>query len=149
MKRYLPMIVTIVVVAIPAFLLGPVIWPRAALDTEPTGGQLAAFIALSAGDALFLGLGVAFLIFGYPALRRVSAGSRIRAWAMYISVGFLQVSWWPHLNMHASNGDSLSGLLTIDLLFHVPLEITGAVLAVCVLTLMIDRAGRENVVASG
>lgn len=149
MKRYLPIIATIVVVAVPAFLLGPVIWPRAALDAEPSGGQLATFIALSAGDALFLGLGVAFLIFGYPALRRVSPDSRIRAWAMYIGVGFLLVSWWPHLNMHASNGASLTGLLTIDLLFHVPLEITGAVLAVCVFTLMVDRASRETTVTTG
>jgi hypothetical protein len=77
-------------------------------------------------------------------LRRVSPDSRLRAWAMYLCVGFLLVSWWPHLNMHASNGDSLSGLLVIDYTFHLPLEITGVILAVCVLSLMVDRAGRST-----
>lgn len=115
MRRCLPVLLTVLLVAVPAFAVGPVIWPRAALDAR---SQLAAFIALSAGDALFLGLGIAFLIFGYPFLRRVSPDSRARAWAMYVSVGFLLVSWWPHLNMHASNGGSLSGLLRLDLRVH-------------------------------
>lgn len=144
MKRYLPVVLIVVLVALPATILGPIIWPRATLDTTPTAAQLAALITLSVGDALFLGIGVAFLIFGYPMLRRVSADSRLRAWAMYLCVGFLLVSWWPHLNMHASNGDSLSGLLFIDYTFHLPLEITGVVLALCVLSLMVERVGRES-----
>lgn len=47
---------------------------------------------------------------------------------MYLSVGYLLVSWWPHLNMP----------------FHLPLEISGVVLALCVLSLMVERAGRET-----
>jgi hypothetical protein len=54
---------------------------------------------------------------------------------MYLSIGYLMVSWWPHLNMHASNGIDLGGLLRIDLLFHFPLEVAGVVLAYCAFSL--------------
>ena len=54
---------------------------------------------------------------------------------MYLSIGYLTVSWWPHLNMHAHNGMDLHGLLVIDFLFHLPLEIAGAVLAYCFFSL--------------
>jgi hypothetical protein len=90
---------------------------------------MAHLLFLSVGDALLLGLGVAFLIFGLPVLRRVSPDSKARAWAMYLSIGYLMVSWWPHLGMHASNGLDLQGLLVIDYIFHLPLEIAGVVLA--------------------
>lgn len=59
---------------------------------------------------MLLGLGISFLIFGYPVLRRISPDSKARAWTTYISVGYLMVSWWPRLNMHASNGIDFQGL---------------------------------------
>ncbi len=78
---------------------------------------------------MLLGLGVAFLIFGLPVLRKVSPDSKVRAWAMYLAIGYLMVSWWPHLGLHASNGLDLQGLLYIDYFFHLPLEVAGVVLA--------------------
>jgi hypothetical protein len=51
-----------------------------------------------------LGLGISFLVFGLPVIRRVSPDSQVRAWAMYLAISYLMVSWWPHLNMHAANG---------------------------------------------
>jgi hypothetical protein len=48
---------------------------------------------------------------------------------MYLAIGYLMVSWWPHLGMHASNGLDLQGLLFIDYVFHLPLEVAGVVLA--------------------
>jgi hypothetical protein len=54
---------------------------------------------------------------------------------MYLSIGYLTVSWWPHLGMHATNGLDLQGLLVIDFLFHLPLEIAGAILAYCFFSL--------------
>ncbi len=116
-------------VAVPAFLLSPVLFPPAEGGPTPTAGQMPFFLFLGVGDALLLGLGVAFLIFGLPVLRRVSPDSKARAWAMYLSIGYLTVSWWPHLGMHASNGLDLEGLLVIDYLFHLPLEVAGVVLA--------------------
>ena len=122
-------------IAVPALFLGPVIFPPADVGVEPTAAQIPFFIFLGLTDALLLGLGVSFLIFGYPVLRKVSPDSKARAWAMYLSIGYLTVSWWPHLNMHAHNGMDLHGLLVIDFLFHLPLEIAGAVLAYCFFSL--------------
>jgi hypothetical protein len=122
-------------IAVPALFLGPVIFPPADVGVEPTSAQIPFFLFLGLTDALLLGVGVSFLIFGLPVLRRVSPDSRARAWAMYLSIGYLTVSWWPHLGMHASNGLDLQGLLVIDFLFHLPLEIAGAVLAYCFFSL--------------
>ena len=120
-------------IAVPALFLGPVIFPPADVGVEPTAAQIPFFMFLVLTDALLLGLGVSFLIFGYPVLRKVSPDSKARA--MYLSIGYLTVSWWPHLNMHAHNGTDLHGLLVIDYLFHLPLEIAGAVLAYCFFSL--------------
>ena len=122
-------------IAIPALFLGPVIFPPADVGVEPTAAQIPFFMFLGLTDALLLGVGVSFLIFGLPVLRRVSPDSKARAWAMYLSIGYLTLSWWPHLGMHASNGLDLQGLLVIDFLFHLPLEIAGAVLAYCFFSL--------------
>lgn len=134
-----PVLATVLVVAVPAAALGPMIWPPAYTGVAPTAGQLAAFISLGVGDALFLGFGVAFLVFGLPVIRRVSPDSRLRAWGMYLSIGYLLISWWPHLNMHASNGNDIGRLLVIDYTFHLPLEIAGVVLAVSLLSLLVER----------
>jgi hypothetical protein len=130
-------------VAIPAFLLGPVLFPPSAEGPAPTAGQLPFFLFLATGDALLLGLGVSFLLFGFPVMRKVSPDSKLRAWTMYLSIGYLMVSWWPHLNMHAHNGSNLQGLLYIDYFFHLPLEIAGVALALCFISLMRSRTDEE------
>ena len=79
-------------VAVPAFLLSPVIFPPAEEGPVPTPSQMAYLLFLGASDAVLLGLGISFLVFGYPMLRRVSPDSRARAWAMYLSIGYLMVS---------------------------------------------------------
>jgi hypothetical protein len=129
MKTRIKVAIITLAVAVPAFLLGPVLFPPAEGGPTPTAGQMPFFLFLGVGDAILLGLGVAFLIFGLPVLRKVSPDSKVRAWAMYLSIGYLMVSWWPHLNLHASNGLDLQGLLYIDYLFHLPLEVAGVVLA--------------------
>ena len=128
MKTRIKVLLITLVVAVPAFVLGPVLFPPAEVGVEPTAGQIPYFVLLAAWDAVFLGLGVAFLLFGMPVLRKVSPDSSVRAWAMYLSIGFLTVSWWPHLNLHASNGIDFQGLLYIDYGFHVPLMVAAAVL---------------------
>jgi hypothetical protein len=127
-------------VGVPAFFLGPALFPPADVGVEPTPAQIPHFIFLAVGDALLLGLGASFLLFGFPVIRKVSPDSRVRAWAMYLSIGYLMVSWWPHLNMHASNGIDFQGLLYIDLFFHLPLEVAGVALALSFISLMRSRA---------
>jgi len=62
---------------------------------------------------------------------------------MYLSIGYLMVSWWPHLNLHTHNGMNLQGLLYIDYFFHLPLEVAGVALAVCFISLMRKRTTGE------
>lgn len=144
MKLKVKIATTVLAVAVPALVLGPILWPPADVGVTPTATQLALFIALAVGDALFFGAGVAFLVFGFPVLRRVSLDSRLRAWAMYVSVGYLLVSWWPHLNLHGAAGLDLHKLLIIDYVFHLPLEISGAVLALSLLSLLRSRRHSGN-----
>lgn len=131
MKTSTKLAVITTAVAIPAFMIGPVLFPPADIGVEPSAAQIPFFLFLAVTDAVLLGLGVSFLIFGLPVIRKVSPDSKARAWAMYLSIGYLMVSWWPHLNMHASNGFDFAGLLVIDYLFHLPLEVAGVVLAYC------------------
>jgi hypothetical protein len=123
------------IVAVPAFVSGPILFPPADTGVEPTAGQMPFFLFLAVGDAVLLGLGVSFVLFGLSVIRKVSPDSKLRAWAMYLSIGYLMISWWPHLNMHAHNGMDLHGLLIIDFLFHLPLEVAGVVLALSFISL--------------
>ena len=83
------------VLGIVTMVLGLILWPVAEGSAQPTSGQLVFFIALEAIQCLALGLGVSFLLFGSPLVRRVSPNSRLIAWAMYLSIGWLLASWWP------------------------------------------------------
>ncbi len=137
-RTWVAVLVLTVIIAVPAFLLKPIIWPPA--GPAPTAAQIPYLLALDMMQAIFLGLGVSFLVFGFPVMRRISSDSKKRAWAMYLSIGYLMVSWWPHIGMHAHNApDNLQGLIYIDYLFHVPLMISGAVLAYCFFSLVRQR----------
>src|SRR5215212_2777966 len=143
MKTWMKVLVVTLIVAVPAMLLRPVIFPAADVGVEPTAGQMPYFLFLALTDAVLLGLGISFLLFGFPVMRKVSPDSKIRAWTMYLSIGYLMVSWWPHLNLHTHNGMNLQGLLYIDYFFHLPLEVAGVALAVCFISLRRKRTTGE------
>lgn len=145
MKMWMKVAIVTLAVAVPAMLLGRVIWPPAEGGPIPTDGQMPFFIFLAAAEALVFGLGVSFLFFGLPAMRRLAAGSASRAWAMYLAVGWLLVSWWPHDNMHIHNGENLQGLLYIEFGYHVTLMLGGLVLAWCFLSLARENASKAAV----
>ena len=128
MKPWMKVLIVTLAVGIPAFLLGPVLFQPAEGGPTPTPGQIPYFILLAVWDAVLFGLGVSFLLFGWPAIRRVSYDSSVRAWAIYLSIGSLTVSWWPHLNLLSHNGLNLQGLLYMNYGFHVPLMIAAVVL---------------------
>jgi hypothetical protein len=88
----------------------------------------AVLIVLGAADSLAFGVGVAFLIFGFPLLARLG-GTGPLTWASYLGIGWSLVSWWPHVNMHRVNGASFEGLVTIDLIFHLTLIVAAMILA--------------------
>ena len=142
-RTWVKVSVVTVLVAIPAFILGPIIWPPAEGSPSPTAAQIPFLLFLNLVQATVLGLGVSFLAFGLSVIRRISPHSKVRAWAMYLSIAYLMVSWWPHINMHVHNGpDDLQGLIYIDYLFHLPSMIAALVLAYGFFSLL-PGEGRE------
>ncbi len=139
MKSWVKVLIITALVAVPALFLGPILFPPAEGGPQPTAAQIPFFLFLAVGDALLLGLGVSYLLFGFPVMRRVLPDSKVRAWAMYLSIGYLMVSWWPHLNLHVHNGGNIQGLLYNDYAFHLPLEITAVVLAFSFVSLVRSR----------
>ncbi len=134
-----------VLIAIPAFILGPIIWPPAEGSPSPTAAQIPFLLFLNLVQATVLGLGVSFLAFGLSVMRGISPDSKVRAWAMYLSIAYLMVSWWPHINMHVHNGpDNLQGLIYVDYLFHLPSMIAALVLAYCFFSLLRERSEKRT-----
>jgi hypothetical protein len=142
MKTWIKVLGVTVLVALPAMMLGPTLWPPAEGGSEPTSGQLPFFIFLAAMTSLTFGLGVSFLLFGLPLVRRFAAGSEPRAWAMYLAIGWLLVSWWPHDNLHIHVGEDMQGLLYIEYGFHVTLQIAGLIVAYGFLTFLREGLGK-------
>jgi len=129
MKTWIKVLIVTVIVAVPAMMLGPILWPPAVGGPAPTSGQMPFFIMLAAIESTIMGLGVAFLVFGFPLINRISSGSKALAWAMYLSIGWWMVSWWPHDNLHIHNGNDMQGLLYIEYGFHMTLIVTAAIVA--------------------
>ena len=129
MKMWVKVLLVTLVVGVPTIPLGQVIWPSPAGSMEPSGVQLPFFIALAIVEGLLFGLGIAFLLFGYPFVRSISDDTR-RTWASFIGIAWLLVSWWPHDGLHRSMemGD-FTRLLFIEYGFHLTLMATGLLLA--------------------
>lgn len=142
MKTWIKVLIVTVVVAVPAMILGPIVWPPAEGGPEPTAGQLPFFIFLAAMESVLLGLGISFLIFGFPLTSRISSGSKPLTWAMYLAIGWLLVSWWPHDNLHIHVGDDMQGLLYIEYGFHVTLMVCGLIMAYGFLTFLREGLGK-------
>src|SRR3989338_10619101 len=96
-------IVTVVLGAL-ALAFGHTFWPPAAGLPVPTPTQIGFFEFFGIIEALFFGFGVAFIIFGYPLVRRVAQELKRPALAGFVALAWLLVSWWPHDNLHMHNG---------------------------------------------
>ncbi len=73
---WVKVLVVTVLVAILAFILGPIIWSPAEGSPSPTAAQIPFLLFLSLVLATVLGLGVSFLAFGLPVMRRISPSRR-------------------------------------------------------------------------
>lgn len=125
-KTYYKWAAVTLVFAVVSFFLTPVFWPFSTTGPQP-GSLLPLFIVLQIFDSLAFGLGVAFLAFGYPIVRRSQVGPLLST-LTYISIAWSLVNWWPHVNLHRVNGVNLAGLAAIDLGFHLTLQAAGAIL---------------------
>jgi len=121
------MLLITLIVGVPAFLLGPVIWPPSP-DIQPTQAQMPFLIVLSAVEALLFGFGVAFILYGRRLVKRLAGGAGKAAGAMYGSLAWILVSWWPHDNLHIHNALNINGLIVIEYLFHFTLMVAGLVI---------------------
>ncbi len=147
MKTWVKVALVTVILGVAAMALGPILWPIAEGGAQPTAGQLFFFIGLEAIQSLAFGLGGSFLLFGSSAVRRASPNSRLMAWAMYLSIGWLLVSWWPHGHLHQVVGENLQALLYIEYGFHVTAIIAGLVLAYGFLLLLRQQSKATTRVA--
>lgn len=117
------------VVAIPAFLLAPMLWPMSSDMGDPTAAQLPFFIVLSVIESLAFGLGIAFIIVVLPKVRALAEPLRTPALRIFWATAWSVASWWPHDNFHKMNGENLQGLLYIEYGFHVTLILSALVIA--------------------
>ena len=108
--------------------LGQSIWPAQEMATTPSEAQVTGFILVSLFASIVFGLGVSFLLLGYPAVRR-RVGSTPHAVATFVAIAWILVSWFPHDNLHMFVGEDPGGILALLVGFHVTLMVSGLVLA--------------------
>jgi hypothetical protein len=125
MNTKLKVAAVVVVASAAAFASSMVLWPPPAFFTPPPS-LLPFFIGLGIIESVAFGLGIAFLIFGWPLVRETGVGP-FAAWGGYLGSSWSLVNWWAHDGFHRVTGLSFGGLVRIEYGFHVTL-ILGAVL---------------------
>jgi len=135
MKTWLKILLVTLLFGIPAFILGPTVWPMSSDWPVPTPQQFPFFVLIAVFDSLTFGLGIAFIFFGWPIVRRMARGSGSLTWVLYIIIAFLLVASWFHDNLHGGIGTDMQGLLYIEYGFHVSQMFGGAILAYSFLNL--------------
>ncbi len=108
--------------------LGAKIWPPLLGDAQPTNGQMASLIALAAINALSFGLGIAFLLLGWGWVQKLPGLSKTWIVALYLSVAWTLLNWWPHVSLHGHIGEDLDGLIAIDWGFHTTAILGGLII---------------------
>lgn len=121
MKLKTKIILITIALALPALMLGRIIWPDAAMLEQPTSGEIPFYAFLAAVEAALFGGGMALLIFGMPRVLRVPKEQRRSTLLAFISLVWLLVSWWPHDNLHRHIGMDPLRLLYIEYGFHLTL----------------------------
>lgn len=117
----------------PAFLAAYGIRTSFAATTEPSAIEALLLATLDAVEALGLGLGVTFVLFGWPRLLRNAGSPRSRTLAVCASVSWLLVSWWPYDNLRRFAGEDARGLVYLEYGFHATLILCGIILAYALL----------------
>ncbi len=109
---------------------------------EPTGMQIALLMVIGVIQSFVFGLGVAFLIFGYPLVSAAPV-SRGLALATYLSIAWSLINWWPHSNLHQTTGEDFSSLIAIEYGFHVTTILAGLIVTYFFITVL--RQGTQQV----
>lgn len=129
--------------------IGRLLWPPAEMPVTPTQAQMLALMGTGVVEAIGFGIGCAFLIQAYPAVRR-AAGSKALAVASYISIGWLLVNWVPHDSLHMHIGMDINGLIALEYGFHATLILAAAVTSVFAMRMWRSAsASQSNARAAG
>ena len=133
MKAPMKVVIVTLVVGVLGFLTeahGPLggFWAPSPTIPQAAGVQVPLFMILGAAEALALGLGVSFLLFGYSTLKANAPVSASLTRAAHLAIAWLLINWWAHDSLHQHNGMNLNGLLGIEYTFHVTLIVAGVIL---------------------
>lgn len=130
-KPAIALTLVLTVLAVLANPSGPLgfFWRPSAHMPEPTGILIPFGIVLKIAEGLTFGLGVSFLVFGFPLVRAIAPASLGLTRAVHVSIAWLLLNWYPHDSLHIHNGMDLGGLLTLEYVFHITLMIAGVILA--------------------
>lgn len=109
--------------------VGKALWGEAPAGPEPTGGEIGFLMAVSLIQSIGFGLGLAFLFFAWPIVRKAGASAGA-SMAAFVAIAWSLVSWVPHTAMHVTNAhDDFARLIVIEYAFHVTLLIGAAIIA--------------------
>lgn len=133
MKTPAKALIITLAIAVLAFLsnsVGPLggFWRPAADAPDPAGIQRAFFAVLLLVEAIALGLGVSFLLYGFPLVKAVGTASPVLTRAAHLAFAWLLLNWWAHDSLHLHNGMDVNGLLAIEFGFHFTIIVAGLVL---------------------
>lgn len=124
-----------IIIALIAFPMGQVVWEHSNVIT-PSPRQVPFFIFLTLIEVIALGAGVALVVFGRQWLKKAPSMYKTESRAIFYSLTWMLISWWPHDNFHASNGVNVTGLIIIEYAFHLTLIGATFVLLFSLLSLM-------------
>lgn len=133
-----------------AFSLTFVIWPLPRGLTLPPPDLWPYFAFIIGAESLSFGIGVAFLIFGFPLIKRLGV-TRFAAWGGYLGIAWLFMNWWPHESFHRT---TLSGefarVLWIQYTFHLSMMLAAGLVAYFFLEVArINRKQQEITIHDG
>ena len=129
------MVVITLVVGLPAFFLGRIIWPDTPSSIIPPPNLLPFFLVPSLLEALAFGGGVAFLLVARPA-SAPEARSQPLTTAAYVSTGWLLLAPWLHGNLHRHLGFDLTSIARIEWAIHLTMLLAAVIMALFVVRLV-------------
>ncbi|MFI6638029.1 AMP-binding protein [Streptomyces sp. NPDC050504] len=122
-------LVPVVATVLAAFLTG-VFWPGSTDVSAVPAPWAGLFRMLYVAEWLAFGAGTAFLLSGYPLMRRQGKPRGLTV-AAHLAVVWLLVSWWPQDNSYRlAAKDDWGRQAALVYVFNVPLMLAGVVVAV-------------------
>lgn len=115
-------------VALIAFFSGQYVWPDTANSFVVPLYYLPYFVLLGEIESALFGVGIAFLILGWPLVARTTESKTLSVFS-FLSIAWMLIAWWPHDNLSRSIGVAVPGLFYAESAFRLSLLIAAAIVA--------------------